>query len=70
MLVLNTSVSFDVCCDRSMLKIKIYRYRIQNVIKKSALEVPSAMKEHLIYQKIVHAVVTHRKAIESVFLNL
>jgi len=44
----------------------LYSYRIENAIEKSILMVPGPRRQHLLYQKIVQAVVMHQRAIESV----
>ncbi|XP_070159883.1 odorant receptor 22c-like isoform X2 [Polyergus mexicanus] len=44
--------------------LKITSYRIENAIEKSALAIPVFERHFLFYQKIVHAVLIHRRAIK------
>ncbi|KAF3054364.1 Odorant receptor 347 [Nylanderia fulva] len=43
---------------------KIACYRMENAIEKSALTIPIFERQYLFYQRIIHAVFIHRKAIE------
>ncbi|KYN05348.1 hypothetical protein ALC62_03633 [Cyphomyrmex costatus] len=45
---------------------KIASFRIENAVEKNILMVPSPKRECLLFQKIIQAVVMHRRAIESV----
>ncbi|KYQ48639.1 hypothetical protein ALC60_12320 [Trachymyrmex zeteki] len=50
--------------------LKIASYRIENAIERNILAIPSPKREYLLHQRIVHAVIIHQRAIESVFLYL
>ncbi|TGZ45825.1 hypothetical protein DBV15_02677 [Temnothorax longispinosus] len=47
--------------------LKIASYRIENAIERNILAIPNPEKKYLLHQKIVHAVVIHQRAAESVY---
>lgn len=49
------------------LYIYLYSYRIKNAIERKILAIPNPRKKYLLQQRIIRAIVIHRKAIESVY---
>ncbi|XP_011883773.1 PREDICTED: uncharacterized protein LOC105570930 [Vollenhovia emeryi] len=47
--------------------LKIASYRIENVIDRSILAMPSPKKQYLLQRRMVHAVVMHQRAAELVY---
>lgn len=43
---------------------------MENAIEKNALTTPTFKRQYLFYQRIIHAVFIHRKAIESVYFYI
>ncbi|XP_025263504.1 uncharacterized protein LOC109610506 [Camponotus floridanus] len=49
---------------------KIASYRIENAIEKNTLMIPIFGRQYLFYQRLVHAILIHRRAVDSLSINL
>ncbi|XP_025263473.1 uncharacterized protein LOC109610509 isoform X2 [Camponotus floridanus] len=62
----STSSTFFTYLLQTCALFSIASYRIENAMKWNILAISSPTKEHLLYRKIVHAVIVHRRAIEFI----
>ncbi|XP_039311502.1 uncharacterized protein LOC120359119 isoform X2 [Solenopsis invicta] len=73
--VLGTGLTIMIYVVHICVLLKIASYRIENIIERNILVISSPRREHLVYRRIIHAIVIHQRAIEyhkffmSVFLK-
>ncbi|RLU17315.1 hypothetical protein DMN91_009548 [Ooceraea biroi] len=65
-----TSITMMMYILHACALFKVASYRMKNALGEDVLRIPNSVKEYLLYQRIAHVVIIHRRAIAYIELSI